>query len=252
MTSSFDRLRGGLLLALVLIIAPIASARAQALDPLELRLVRQFGLQAGLQIQGSFSARMTGPETLVEVVLYLDGEPVGVDREAPFRIDFNTAEFEPGEHRLWAEGTTGRGAPLRSAERRLIFLTAEESWGTAANYLVPVLILVAAVSVLSVIATMRAGKKGGFRLGEYGPAGGAVCRRCGLPFSRHFFAPNLLLGKLERCPHCGHWAIVPGALAIALREAEARYTADAEDGRFEKSKPEDDFLRRIEDSRFEN
>ena len=35
-------------------------------------------------------------------------------------------------------------------------------------------------------------------------------------------APNLLAGKLERCPHCGKWAIVPRAAPQVLQEAEDR------------------------------
>jgi hypothetical protein len=29
-----------------------------------------------------------------------------------------------------------------------------------------------------------------------------------MPFSRSVLAPNMLVGKLERCPHCRKWAIV--------------------------------------------
>ncbi|MEK6221558.1 MAG: hypothetical protein N2D54_04870 [Chloroflexota bacterium] len=36
-----------------------------------------------------------------------------------------------------------------------------------------------------------------FHLGIYSAAGGAVCPRCQLPYSRHLLSPNLLVGKLE-------------------------------------------------------
>jgi hypothetical protein len=55
----------------------------------------------------------------------------------------------------------------------------------------------------------------------YGAAGGAICPRCGRPFSRHFFSPNMLVGKLERCPFCGKWSILAAQPLSLLRRAEA-------------------------------
>jgi hypothetical protein len=228
------------------------SASAQETDALEFRLLRTFGFQAGLQIQGSFSARVSGPDGLVRVELFLDGGGIGVDEQAPFRLDFRTADFAPGEHRLWVEGVTASGETLRSAERRLIFLTAEQGLGSVSNFLLPIFIVIAAGMLLSFLLTMRSGNADRFRLGEYGSAGGAVCRRCGLPFSRHIVAPNLVLGKLERCPHCGHWAIVTRATASDLEQAEDRYAADRERGAYQPSDMEPDWIRRIDDSRFED
>jgi hypothetical protein len=231
---------------------PFSAGWAQETDQLEMRLLRTFGFQAGLQVQGSFSARVSGPGDLERVTLYLDGEPIGVDAATPFRIDFNTGDFSAGEHRLWAEGTTASGRTLVGPERRLIFLTAEQGLETVSNYLLPIFVLIGVGMLLSYVLAARRGRRGHFRPGEYGAAGGAVCRRCGMPFSRHFLAPNLLLGKLERCPHCGQWAIVARASAAALKQAEERFAADSEGGAFQPSTPEDDLLERIKDSRFED
>jgi hypothetical protein len=108
------------------------------------------------------------------------------------------------------------------------------------------------ISILGTLGPVLLGRRTPFRLGEYGLAGGAVCRRCGLPFSRHSLAPNLLLGKLERCPHCGKWSIVRQASRAELEIAEARFSADAQKGAL-RADDEDERLRReIEDSRYES
>ena len=240
------------LLVISVTLIPSLTGLAQETEQLEMRLLRTFGFQAGLQVQGSFSARVSGPEDLERVTLYLDGEPIGADETMPFRIDFNTHDFSAGEHRLWAEGVTASGSRLYAPERRLIFLTAEQGLGSLSNYLLPIFVLIGVGILFSYLLAARSGRRGGFRLGDYGTAGGAVCRRCGMPFSRHFLAPNLLLGKLELCPHCGHWAIVPRASGAALKQAEERFAADSEGGAFQPSGPEDDLLERIEDSRFDD
>lgn len=226
--------------------------RAQDRGDLDLRLLRTFGFQAGFQIQGAFSARVSGPEDLLRVTLFLDGEVIGRDEEPPFRIDFNTRDYPAGEHRLWAEGFSESGEVLRSGSRRLIFLTAEEGLGAVSSYLLPVFGLIAIGILLSYLLMMRDSRDDRFKLGEYGPAGGAICRRCALPFTRHFFAPNLLVGKLERCPHCGRWAIVPRATASQLEAAEQRYATDREQGAYEPAAGKEAWRRRIEDTRFED
>jgi len=248
------RLTPALILVSVIVGSLLASSTGSAQDSelLEIQLIRTFGFQAGLQVQGSFSARIFGPEDISSVRLYLDGETIGTAKQAPFRVDFNTGDFAAGEHRLWAEAVTGSGDLLCSAERRLIFLTAEEGLGSVSNYLFPIFILIAVGIVFSYLLLMRSAKSERFRVGEYGVAGGAVCRRCALPFSRHFFAPNLVVGKLERCPHCGHWAIVPRAAVSELKAAEGRYESDRDQGAYEPDGADDEWQRRIEDTRFED
>lgn len=243
---------GLLLLEIVSILLTFSNVQAQDSEQLEIRLVRTFGYKAGLQIQGSFSARISGPEDLARVGLYLDGELIGEADEAPFRIDFNTADFTPGEHALWAEGTTQSGDTLSSVERRMIFLTANEGLGSVSRYLLPIFMVIGACILISYLVFFFSGQNNHFRLGEYGAAGGAVCRRCGLPFARRILAPNLILGKLERCPHCGHWAISPRASAAKLKQAEERYEADRQVGSYQPPAGEEEWKRRIEESRFED
>ena len=69
---------------------------------------------------------------------------------------------------------------------------------------------------------------------------------------RHALAPNLLVGKLERCPHCGKWAIVPRAAPADLVAAEARLRADNQEGVMQVEESEEEKLKReLEESRFE-
>lgn len=92
-------------------------------------------------------------------------------------------------------------------------------------------------------------KQGGEAPG-YGAAGGAICPGCGRAFARNFLSPNLIMGKLCRCPHCGKWSIVPRATPAALAAADA-----AQSKRTSAETPatsEDERLRRqIEASKYE-
>ncbi len=85
-------------------------------------------------------------------------------------------------------------------------------------------LLVPIVIVLVVIGRRLFVASGSSRSGQpsYGIAGAAVCRKCGRAFSRPVWAPNMLVGKLLRCPHCGAWAILPAASAVEIEVAEAR------------------------------
>jgi hypothetical protein len=90
-----------------------------------------------------------------------------------------------------------------------------------------------------------------FELGEYGPMGGVVCPRCGLPYSRPFLAPNLLLGKLVRCPHCGKIAVLRASSLAELSAAEDRFRSRSNEGAFTGETVEEELRRSIEESRFE-
>ncbi len=90
--------------------------------------------------------------------------------------------------------------------------------------------------------------------GRYGPAGGAICPRCGQIFARQLLSPNLVTGKLSRCPHCGKWSIVAAASPTVLAAAEAAQRgpagepAEATDA---PPNPEEKLRRQIEDSKYE-
>lgn len=240
-------------LLLLLMMLPVGAAAAQSVEPeLQLQLRRTFGYQAGDRIQGSFSLRVSGIEDLASVVYLIDDEILATVSEDPFRASFSTATYAPGNHALQAIAVRLNGDQLESQVIRVTFITAEQSWQSAGR--ITVWILVGAVGLmlaggLTTGLLTRQGRK--FEPGLYGTAGGAVCGRCRLPFSRHVLAPNLLIGKLERCPHCGRVAIVARASIQALEAAEARYREDQLKGQRTVHPKEEDYRQRLDDSRFE-
>ncbi len=238
----------GLMVALSLARVPALAQEAE----LELRVHRDFGYAAGGRIQGAFSLTVAGGDDLMEVRYLLDGQVMGVVREPPFRFRFNTGDYPLGPHVLSAVGVTAAGQEKRANERRLEFVSAEESWRSAAQIVLPLLGLVVVAVVVGVVGPLVLGRgRPGVRPGEYGAAGGAVCPRCGLPFARHLLGLNLLVGKLERCPHCGKWAVVARASAEALRQAEARWARDASRGQLEFEGEEERLKRLMEESKYE-
>jgi hypothetical protein len=92
--------------------------------------------------------------------------------------------------------------------------------------IVPLLIVVGVIMVFGTLVPALLGRGKEFKPGNYGVAGGAVCPRCTFPYSRQILAPNLLIGKLQRCPHCGKWAIVSRALQTELEAAETRWARE--------------------------
>jgi hypothetical protein len=58
------------------------------------------------------------------------------------------------------------------------------------------------------------------------------------------------LGKLERCPYCNKWSIVPAASLAALKAAEAAELESAKPEVPELS-PEEKLRRQIEESRYQ-
>ena len=227
----------------------IPSAFGQEDTELQLTVRRSFGYRGGDAIQGRFSLEVEGPAELVQVTFWIDGEPMAQDRLPPFEHSFHTSEYSLGIHRLTATGRLASGRELRSAERSFEFVTAEASWAAAGRIVAPLLLSVLGLVGLGAVAPALMIRKRGFRLGEYGSAGGAVCPRCQLPFSRSFWSPNLIRGKVERCPHCGKWSLVARAAGRDLDEAEVRFRA-AGQPKFEAGP--DRARRLINESRFES
>ena len=238
---------------LFLILMPVAGMAQEEDEGFKLSIRREFGYGGGSRIQGRFSMRASGPESINRVEFLIDGEVVFNDNELPFRYDFSTGEYPAGVHSLSAIGYTNSGETLQSGTWTYEFVTAEQARTDVLKILAPIVGLVLLFMIVGVLVPFLMGKrKGGFRPGEYGSAGGAVCTRCGLPFTRHFFSPNLLLGKLERCPHCGKWGIVRAASRAELEAAEARLALDEERGRLTPDEDEQERLKRlIDESRFD-
>lgn len=242
------------LLSLLLILLLAAPVAAQDNPPaLEISLRRDFGYGGfGNDIQGTFTFRANGPDDLTKVHFYLDNTLMGTDDEVPFSLQFNTSNYDPGIHDLSAVGILSDGSEVRSPVRTYEFLSDDDAMGKTIGIVVPILGVTLLVTLIGALVPMLSGKKGKqMPIGEYSMAGGTVCPRCKLPFSRHSMAPNMVFGKLERCPHCGKWSIRPRASAADLAAAEDRLRAkDQETAQIEVD-PEESLRRSLDDSRFD-
>jgi hypothetical protein len=234
---------------LIICLLPV-SAMAQSED-LDLRLTSDFGYGAGGQIQGKFSLRVDGPIDIVRVDFIIDGEVVYTITEAPFRFRFETDDFPPGVHTMTAVGFLADGTEVKGPEFVRQFLSADDAKSSTMKIIVPLLVIVGVATLVGALAPalMMRGKE--FKPGNYGAAGGAVCPRCTFPYSRSVFAPNLLVGKLQRCPHCGKWAIVARASQQNLNEAEKRWYREGTSS-VDAPSEEDKIRQLLDDSRYED
>lgn len=217
---------------------------------LRLRLRRDFGYGAGAQIRGRFSMIVDEVDGLQRVEFLVDDEVIGADNEAPFRLQFNTSGYELGWHTLRAIGYTADGRELASNVFQRQFVTA----GASTYIVVGIVALILGFRLISYLVTRQKGTEQ--KKVVYGMYGGAVCPRCGRPFSRHWWAPNLIAGKFDRCPHCGKWHFstraTPQMLASAERFAEE---LDAEEQQMvaQLGEPDEEELlrKRLDESRYD-
>ncbi|MBC8505172.1 MAG: hypothetical protein ISR58_06620 [Anaerolineales bacterium] len=239
-----------ILLFLLLFVLPFSVVAQEETDSLVISLHRDFGYGAGGKIQGSFSLKVKSPDDLVRVEYLIDGEVVHTAIEPPFRYKFNTANFPVGEHSFSAIGYREDGSQIVSAEFARYFIDAEQAWESVGDFIVPLFVIVGGATLLGTLGTAFFSRKKKFKLGDYGLAGGVVCPRCQLPYARNFLAPNLVVGKLLRCPHCGKWAILPRASQVSLEAGEERYRVE---GNSELDMPdqEQDYHKLLDDSRYE-
>lgn len=241
-----------LLAILFLAVLPVAS---QAAEPLALRLNKDFGYAMGGEIQGTFSLRATGPDDLARVVFNIDEQVLGEDLEAPFRVQFHTDNYPLGSHTFSAAGFTAAGQELASNQIRVTTVSAAEGTSAGFRIIVPIFAIILGAFVLSIVVSMlTSGKLRNLPPGaprSYGISGGAICPNCGRPFGMHIFGLNLVVGKLDRCPFCGKWALQRRASPAELRQAEQAEIAQAEGSQAATFVSEEERLRKeLEDSRF--
>ncbi|MBP7998735.1 MAG: hypothetical protein KA314_13880 [Chloroflexi bacterium] len=229
--------------------------QAQDEPDFRIRLSRDFGTDLGGRIEGTFSIHASGPDNLISVIFYLDETSIGEDTEPPFRLQFQTGSFPPGNHTLSAVGTTSDGQELTANVIGASFMSAEESREGLLSFMIPVLGLIVVIALLSMASAVWAARRNKLEPGavrHYGMAGGAICPRCKRAYPRHFLSPNMLLGKLERCPFCGKWAIVAAAHPALLAAAEEAERQSLQEHVAESPiSPEEKHRHRLDDSRFE-
>jgi hypothetical protein len=210
-----------LLLALIVTLLTVSAAIAQS-DTLHLSMSRDWGYGGfGNDIQGLFSMKVSGPDTLTRVEFYIDDTRIGEVSAAPFRIQFNTDDYSLGQHTLHAIGHTSDEQELRSNEIPANFVPPQ----SVGKFIIPILVVV----VLAVLGSslipmiMGRGKVQTLPLGaerNYGVSGGGICTKCRRPFVLPLFSMNLGFSKFARCPYCGKWGVVRIQTVAKLREAE--------------------------------
>jgi hypothetical protein len=229
---------------------------------LRLGLSKQFGFALGGQIQGTFKLTAQGPADLTSVTFRLDDEAgvvgptiLGEVSEAPFSLTFGTDQYPHGRYELSATGQTAGGQTIQSNVLHVEFVSAAAGWQATGRLVVPLLVLFGAIMLLASVGPLvleRLGMRPRRPVGaprNYGLLGGTVCPKCGRPFGLHWWAPNLIVNKFDRCPHCGKWSVVGRASREALTAAEAAET-EAATPEVPEPSPEEKLRRQIEDSRY--
>ena len=245
---------------LILLLALVAAGPAFAQDSagISLRLRKDFGFSAGNRMQGTFTATATGPEDLQRVVFLLDGQPLGEDSEAPFNIRFVTDSYATGAHTLSATGYAATGAELPSNDLQVQFVTPQEGFQAGAKIGGVILGLTLVIMLISFAGPMLMGRGKLVQLPagaprKYGMAGGTICPNCKRPYSLSALAPNLVAGKLSRCPYCGKITIARRYPAEMLRAAEAAEVEAAQSGEQAPVMSEEEKLRKeLEGSRYQD
>lgn len=232
------------LLAGVLLFALLPAVWAHEEEgSLELQLRRDLGFGSGSQIQGLFSLIIADTHDAVRVEFLLDDEVIGEDAEPPFHMRIYTGDYPLGWHVFRAVGYTADGDELESNTLQRQFV----SGNVAIFVLVAVILLILAFRAASYFLTRDEGER-------YGVYGAAVCPHCGKPFARHWWAPNLIAGKFDRCPHCHRWNLVSRASSSTVEQAESLLKETRHGGEEGESIAESDeerLRRRLGDSRFE-
>jgi len=207
-------------------------------EGLSISVSKQFGYNMGSQIQGTFKIRVRGPDDLAVVTFLLDGESLGEATAAPFDWSFKTDEYAPGWHEITAVGKTSGGQTLTTRTLSFQFVSADAAGKGMIQIIVPILVLVVIATVATGLFPMLSGRRKpstpydptSYTPSEprsYGLLGAALCPKCGHPFGMHWWGLNIsLVGKYDRCPHCGKWSMVRRATREALSEAEAAEYAD--------------------------
>lgn len=245
---------GWLLLALFLLAASPALAQGEESE-LKINLRRDWGYGGfGGDIQGNFSLTAEGPADLVQVRYFLDEETLlGEATEPPYRVAFVTDDYPPGEHTLVAVGVRADGTEIRSVALVRLFLSREETGNMLGRIGVPLLVIVLGLMAVSALAPLLAGRrKKAHRPGQYGWLGGAVCPKCGKPFSLNVLGLKLGFSRLEHCPHCRKWSLVRRAGAEELAAAEAQLAAEEQAGGLAPAPdPQEALRKQLDDTRYD-
>ena len=254
-----SRLSKSWLILIVLLLGMLVgmgTAVAQTDNELDLGLSRDFGTGIGNNIQGTFSFHVSGPEDLASVSFYIDDQIVGEDSGPPFRLQFKTDNYPLGVHTLHATGLTQDGRELTSNSLSRNFISGSTAGRTTLYIVIPIIIIAIGGWLLSSwIANQGHKSEGQSAINVHGPFGGTICPKCNKPFARHIWGLNLVVGKYDRCPHCGKWSLVRAmhpdvldAAVEAMQQAETRQSQAKPDDTDDEGRRR----KRLDDSKFDS
>ncbi len=220
-----------------------------------INLRKDFGYGMGADIRGTFSMRLVGDEEPVDqVTFFIDNEAIGTITETPFRLQFHTDDYSLGVHSLTAEVTLQDGTAIQTEPIQANFVSAEVESKFVSITLIGVFgAIVVSYLIVAIVQTgLLKGKKGQkpVQKGQYGLLGGTVCPKCGKPFPRHIWGMNLVVGRLDRCDHCGKWVMTTRASPAALRMSEDLLEESPTPPDEATIPPEKTLEQRLEDSRY--
>lgn len=218
-------------------------------SPFTLRMVRDWGYGNGTDINGRMSLSVKGDQAQIQqVTFFIDGEVMASVTSAPFKLQFDTNNFESGMHRLTAEVKTIAGETYTT--NGLVSNFVEK--GAANQSTLKILLLVGGIVAVSMgiqfLMQKNANKNPKYDKNgriQYGVWGAAVCPSCGQPFNRSFLGINLVGVRLERCPHCGKLVAARRASPLEIERANQK-TQPEEPQKFVE-KPEEE---KLDESRF--
>lgn len=226
-----------LFILLVILFTVVSHPVSAQEDEYSIRLRRDFGYGAGNNVRGTFTISLVGDERQVtQVEFIIDGTRMALVEQAPFRFQFHTDAYEFGSHHLQALVSLLDGRVEQTAAVRMNFISPEDERGNVTTLFIGMgAIAVVSLVVFGLVQVLVFKRKPKHQTQpgvpqQYGAMGGAICLKCGRAFPRHFWGLNLLVGKLDRCPHCGKWSITKRATPDQLREAElAEFEAQHKD-----------------------
>jgi len=123
---------------------------------------------------------------------------------------------------------------------------------TALWIVIPILALsIGGHLISSHIANRRQKEKGQPTID--GAFGGAICPKCDKPFAMHIWGFKVVVGKFDRCPHCGKWSLVRRAHPDALQQAAETMLGEETAAPHTPSlTPEEELRKKLDDSRFDS
>lgn len=212
----------------------------------EIHVRKDFGYNMGSNIQGRFSVSVLGEEeNVAHVTFYIDNTVLQRVERPPFKYQFNTEGFDPGIHRLYADVQLIDGRTEKTSVVQYTFLSQKEASKQITTVLIGIggavvgtLLIVALIQGLVINRDGKPRHQSGTPR-NYGLLGGTICRKCGRSFPRHIWGINLVVGRLDRCDHCGKWSMTIRATPKALRMAEEAEQESFDGGSLEVPVPVD-------------